>query len=154
MATYDTCGWKITGIYPFQTTSSASKQMQTKWKPRSLTMGFILLKWRKMGNTRAVSCYRQIAICLYLQATPNRQAVMTYKITILLFYTPFMCNGGLSVLWRIQTPLRVWIETWNTFHVSHQSLKIACRTTYCYNQLKMCHVSICSTPIYWILHYR
>ena len=37
----------------------------------------------KMGNTRAVSCYRQIAICLYLQATPDRQAIVVCKFAIL-----------------------------------------------------------------------
>ena len=45
----------------------------------------------KMGNTRAVSCYSQIAICLYLQATPNRQVVVDCKFTILLYYILLSC---------------------------------------------------------------
>lgn len=44
----------------------------------------------KMGNT-LVSCYRQIAICLYLQATTNRQAVVTYRFTILLSVILLSC---------------------------------------------------------------
>ena len=35
-----------------------------------------------MGNTRAVSCYSQIAIWLYLQATPDRQAIVACKFAI------------------------------------------------------------------------
>ena len=64
MRTNDTAD-EICGHLPiFQTTSSASKLMQTKWKPRFPTMGFILLS-EKNG---------QCPVCF--QHTPNQVCLL------------------------------------------------------------------------------